>query len=71
MSVGSLSSVDSVSTSVPVKILCDTRATQTLESKHTLHFDTSSATGESVTVQTSGLAESGCISDRLHHVNLV
>ena len=35
VSVGSVSSVDSVSTSVPVKILCDTRATQTLESHHT------------------------------------
>ena len=69
--VVSVSSVDSVSTSMPVRILCDTRATQTLESKHTLHFDTSSATGESVTVQTSGPAESGCISVPLHHVNLV
>ena len=71
MSVGSVSSVDSVSTSVPVNILCDTGATQTLKSKHTLHFDTSSATGESVTVQTSGPAESGCNSVPLHHVNLV
>ena len=71
VSVGSVSSVDSVSTSVPANILCDTGATQTLESKHTLHFDTSSATGDSVTVQTSGPAESGCISVPLHHVNLV
>ena len=72
VSVGSVSPVDSVSTSVPVKILCDTRATQTLESKHTLHFDTSSATGESVqTIQTSGPAESGWVGVPLHHVNLV
>ena len=66
-----MSSVDSVSTSVPVKILLDTRATQTLESNHILHFDTSSATGESVTVHTSGPAESGCISVPLHHAHLV
>ena len=46
VSAGSVSSVDSVSTSVPVKILCDTGATQMSGSKHTLHFDTSSATGE-------------------------
>ena len=38
VSVDSVSFVDSVSTSVPVKILCDTRTTQTLDSKHTLHL---------------------------------
>ena len=71
MYVGSVSFVDNVPTSVPVKIFYDTGATQTLESKHALHFDTSSATGEYVTVQTSGPAESGCISVHLHHVILV
>ena len=45
VSVGSVSLVDSISTSVSVNILRDTRATQTLMSKHTLPFGKSSATG--------------------------
>ena len=51
VSVGSVSLVDSISTSVPVKILRDTGATQTLMSKHTLPFGTSSATGKSIVIQ--------------------
>ena len=38
MSVGSVSLVDSISTSVSVKSLRDTGATQILMSKHTLPF---------------------------------
>ena len=55
MSVGSVSLVDSISTSVPVKILRDTGATQTLMLKHTLPFGTSSATGKSIVIQGIGV----------------
>ena len=51
VSVGSVSLVDSISTSVSVKILRDTGATQTLMSKHTLPFGISSASGKSIIVQ--------------------
>ena len=68
VSVGSVSLVDSISTSVPVKILRDTGATQTLMSKHTLPFGTSSATGKSIVIQ--GI-EGGFRKVPLHRVNLV
>ena len=68
VSVGSVSLVDSISTSVPVKILRDTGATQTLMSKHTLPFGTSSATGKSIVIQ--GI-DGGFKKVPLHLVNLV
>ena len=71
VSFGAVYFVDNAPTSVPVKILCDTGATQTFKSKHTLHFDTSFATGESVTVHIIGPAEGGYISVPLHLVILV
>ena len=67
VSVGSVSFVDSLST-IPVKILRDTGATQTLLLKNTLPFDMSSATGESVIIQG---VEGGFINVPLHRVNLV
>ena len=51
VSVGSVSLVDSISTSVSVKILRNTGATQTLMSKHTLPFGISSASGKFIIVQ--------------------
>ena len=68
VSVGSVSLVDSISTSVPVKILRDTGATQTLMSKRTLPFGKSSATGKSIVIQ--GI-EGGFRKVPLHRVNLV
>ena len=68
VSVGSVSLMDSVSTSVSVKILRDTGATQTLMSKHTLPFGKSSATGKSIVIQ--GI-EGGFKKVPLHRVNLV
>ena len=68
VSVGSVSLVDSISTSVPVKILRDTGATQTLMLKHTLPFGTSSATGKSIVIQ--GI-DGGFKKVPLHLVNLV
>ena len=68
VSVGSVSLVDRISTSVPVKILRDTGATQTLMSKHTLPFGTSSATGKSIVIQ--GI-DGGFKKVPLHLVNLV
>ena len=68
VSVGSVSLVDSISISVPVKILRDTGATQTLMSKHTLPFGTSSATGKSIVIQ--GI-DGGFKKVPLHLVNLV
>ena len=67
VSVGSVSLVDSISTSVLVKILRDTGATQTLMSKHTLPFGKSSATGKSIVVQS---IEGGFRKIPLHRVNL-
>ena len=68
VSVVSVSLMDSISTSVSVKILRDTGATQTLMSKHTLPFGKSSATGKSIVVQ--GI-ESGLRKVPLHRINLV
>ena len=68
VSVGSVSLVDSVSSSVPVMILRDTGATQTLMSKHTLPFGKSSASGKSIVIQ--GI-EGGFSKFPLHCVNLV
>ena len=68
VSVGSVSLVDSISTSVPIKNLRDTRGTQTLMSKHTLPFGKSSATGKFIVIQ--GI-EGGFRTVPLHRVNLV
>ena len=68
VSVGSVSLVDSISTSVSVEILRDTGATQTLMSKHTLPFGKSSAIGEFIVIQ--GI-EGGFRTVPLHLVNLV
>ena len=68
VSVGSVSLVDNISTSVSVKILRGIGATQTLMLKHTLPFGKSSATGKSIVVQ--GI-KGGFKKVPLHRINLV